>query len=542
MRQQFALILMLNLIGNVCMSQNWQWANAIRSNQTQVYERGSVCSDGVNIYLNGNYDNILTFPDSLFSFGFNEIFMAKYDAMGNKIWKKNFGSAATGMTCTEQIYVVYSPIENCIYATGIICGTTTLGSSQLFTHGLGDVFLAKLDTSGQFIWAKSFGGIDNEQTRIYIDSLGSIYLGCKISSSCLIDTFNVSPGGVVAKFDTSGKCNWVLNCMNGPEDNEIIIDFIEYDLLIGGGYYVNSTIGIGTTVNLTNNNSTLDAYLVRMDTLGNVKWVHCANTSGMDVVSDIKVDNNLNIYCAMSYTDSILIDSIEIHAQGKSSSVLKLSQNGALLDYNQFHCNGDLIGITDMILNADGSLSLNGVFSQDGDFDGYLINTTNQRNMFLAGLDSNLDCFGVKSVTDAIGLSICEDLNHDLYCSGLYLSNTNFGSINLSTLKSPDIYLSKISSITGIGEFERNANKDGLVIYENPNTGTFNIKIPEKFKKESRLELSIHDFNSKLIESSSIDITLNTVKVNVAKSLSEGIYLVSLSNGTEIVSGKVIIK
>ncbi len=49
-----------------------------------------------------------------------------------------------------------------VYVTGLFAGTVVFGSLMLTSAGGTDVFVAKLDTSGNWLWAVRAGGADYE--------------------------------------------------------------------------------------------------------------------------------------------------------------------------------------------------------------------------------------------------------------------------------------------------------------------------------------------------------------------------------------------
>ena len=83
-----------------------------------------------------------------------DILVAKVSSTGSLLWAKNIGGSSE-----ETAYdVTYDSAGN-IYLTGF-----TNSSDGDFTsiHGSQDAYLAKLDGSGNLLWAKTYGGTDDE--------------------------------------------------------------------------------------------------------------------------------------------------------------------------------------------------------------------------------------------------------------------------------------------------------------------------------------------------------------------------------------------
>ena len=66
-----------------------------------------------------------------------------------------------------------------VYMTGLFSSTSiTLGNITLTNTGGIDVFILKYDASGNVLWAKSAGGVsDDNLNSVKVDASGNIYLG-----------------------------------------------------------------------------------------------------------------------------------------------------------------------------------------------------------------------------------------------------------------------------------------------------------------------------------------------------------------------------
>ncbi|MBI4906938.1 MAG: SBBP repeat-containing protein [Acidobacteria bacterium] len=126
---------------------------------------GKVAVDG-----SGNIAFAGTTRGSFLSFtisGFNDAFVTRYDAAGNQLWLKQFGTTgsdeANGIGIDGGGFIVA-----CGGVDGSLNGQTALGAS--------DGFLTKLDTAGATQWTAQFGSSDGERcVDLSIDPSGGIY-------------------------------------------------------------------------------------------------------------------------------------------------------------------------------------------------------------------------------------------------------------------------------------------------------------------------------------------------------------------------------
>ncbi len=154
------------------------------------------------------------------------IFISKLDANGTHIWAKNMGNVPPGGAVNEFI----QPMSMALDASGniLISGAFTdtsdvdpgPGTSYLYTNGETDAFLIKLDTTGNFKWAKSFGGTDYEIAwNVVADDYDNVYSIGRYKGLVDFDpsdtgthilTSLTSQGGLfISKSDSSGNFNWV---------------------------------------------------------------------------------------------------------------------------------------------------------------------------------------------------------------------------------------------------------------------------------------------------------------------------------------------
>jgi hypothetical protein len=103
---------------------------------------------GGHVYITGSTDGVLD-PEHTNAF-VDDAWLAKYDADGNQLWLKQFGESLS-----EWGNDVAVDDSDGIYLTGI--------SSFIYPYGPGDVWLAKYDASGNQQWLHEFSstGLDN---------------------------------------------------------------------------------------------------------------------------------------------------------------------------------------------------------------------------------------------------------------------------------------------------------------------------------------------------------------------------------------------
>ncbi|MES2285991.1 MAG: SBBP repeat-containing protein [Bacteroidota bacterium] len=116
------------------------------------------------------------------SFGAKDMFYAKYNQFGEYEFAYPIGTPATAITDSAiGSSIVLDHIGN-IYITGSFQGQADFDpSSADETHTSatdgGDIFFAKYDNAGNYLWAKSLcTGLEDAGTSIAVDTAGSVYV------------------------------------------------------------------------------------------------------------------------------------------------------------------------------------------------------------------------------------------------------------------------------------------------------------------------------------------------------------------------------
>jgi len=167
-----------------------------------------------DIYMVGSFstDTLIMGTDTLINAGSgtSDILIAKYDTGANVQWARGVG----GPNYDGAVSVAVDASEN-VFATGYFKSSQiTFGTTILTNVGMDydDIFLVKYNTNGNVLWAKSAGGINNDDpASVVLDTAGNAYLAGNFSSPSIIfgsDTFTIT-GMFVAKYEAAtGSVKW----------------------------------------------------------------------------------------------------------------------------------------------------------------------------------------------------------------------------------------------------------------------------------------------------------------------------------------------
>jgi hypothetical protein len=150
-------------------------------------------------------------------------------------------------------------------------GYIVAGYTGSFGAGYADIYVVKLDSSGNVLWTKTIGGSSRDEASSIIQSSDGGYVVAGWTSS-------FGAGGYdfyVVKLDSSGNVLWTKTI--GGSDNDFAYSIIQSS---DGGYVVagrTESFGAGY----------VDIYVVKLDSSGNVLWTKTIGGSSWDEASSI---------------------------------------------------------------------------------------------------------------------------------------------------------------------------------------------------------------------------------------------------------------
>lgn len=130
-------------------------------------------------------------------FGFEDVLLASFDSSENLRWATAFGGPELD-TCTEAIVDAYGAC----YLAGHFRGTMNVGNTNLTSGGSLDIFVARCSRDGQFQGVVKAGGLGQDQTfSAAMSASGDILLTGSFAGTAQFGSFSAtSPDGLPKMF------------------------------------------------------------------------------------------------------------------------------------------------------------------------------------------------------------------------------------------------------------------------------------------------------------------------------------------------------
>jgi len=515
-----------------------------------------------NMYTTGYFSGTVDFdPGSgifnLTATGSKAAFVSKLDSAGNFVWAKSFGSS--GASGANSI-VVNSAGH--VYVGGYFSGSGDfdpgIGVFNLTPVGLQDAFLIKLDSTGNFKWAKNIGGPGSDNAMsVKLDPSENIYL-----IGIFIGTVDFDPGpgvmnlvsagnidGFITKLDAAGSLIWARHQGGIAADVNYAAAIDAAGNIYTTGYFSGTAdFNPGTGVfNLTATGFN-DIFVSKLDAGGNFMWARSMKGTSSEIAYSIAVDDYGHVYTTGTFSDTVDFDpgadSVKLVGSGNQDVFIsKLDTAGNFVWAGK-------IGGTDfehssaLITDPAGNVYISGRFMDTVDFDPtngvYNLMAAGNLDVFVLKLDSAGNLLWAKAAGGPdveTGFSIAVDRSDNVYMAGTFTDTADFdpgpGVLNLPSAGSTDIFLMKLSSVVtgGVGVGLLSASPDGFLLFPNPTTGSVTIRSAELLKSAS---IQLFNSTGQLLKEYKA-INGRTFVLDLVEQM-PGTYIIKLINGNGPIS------
>ena len=240
------------------------WAQQTLSNNESYFSNGfGITTDcNNNIYITGGFGGIVEFgPVSLTSFANNgDIFVSKLDINGNWIWSKQTNFQTSNTENYNMGLAINSDCKCNIYLTGHFSGNGSFDNINVESNGNKDIFVAKMDATGKWIWVQTAGGSDDDNagTGIHVDAKCDIYVTGYFLGTTIFGKEDLTANYYdvfISKLNDCGEWVWTSQAGgNGNDKSYAITTNTQGDIYTTGYFQISATFGSLTLSGIGINN------------------------------------------------------------------------------------------------------------------------------------------------------------------------------------------------------------------------------------------------------------------------------------------------
>ncbi|MES2762879.1 MAG: T9SS type A sorting domain-containing protein [Bacteroidota bacterium] len=328
----------LNALGNFVWVKEYVGGASIESITVDASQ--NVYTTGV---LSGTADfnpATATYTLASSSPGVMDAFVAKLNIAGNFVWAQKFGS-----TALDRGYSIVVDNNKNVYAAGIFTGTVDFNSAaatnNLYSTIISsayktDIYILKLDSLGNYLWAQSVGGPGQVQKpAIAVDNLSNAYIVGYCSGSIDFISTNITTtgsDGFILKLNSAGSFMWVKNFSGAGSayPNAVATDLLQ-NVYVSGSFSGTADFDAGAATTAIAAQGSNDAFITKYNTAGNFMWAKGFGGAGSTTdITSLHADSLQNVYASGIFTGAPDLDpnanTLYFASQGgQDAFVLKLT-------------------------------------------------------------------------------------------------------------------------------------------------------------------------------------------------------------------------
>lgn len=517
------------------IAPDWVWAHSA-SGISDEFAVSNVVDSAGNNYVTGYFHGPNVTFDTITlnntTANNDDGFLTKYDKNGNVLWAVSFGG-----NFKDRPSAIAAGPEGTLYITGIY---------ETSSFGYPDLFIAKFDTAGNALWNRQAGGtFIDDVTGITVNSSGNFYLSGYFYYDITFDNISLVNSGLysdafIAKYDSSGHAIWAKSAgTDGYEfTSDITSDASGNVYMIG--YFETDSITFDTITLLNTSSTSSDLFIVKYDSSGNVLWAKQAGGALEETAAAITADDSGNVYMTGNFSSITLnlgafqlnitypgVPDVFVVKYSSSGNVIWATSAGGVLDDYARAIAVDSSGncyvtgsFKSLIFNY-GTNSINNYTSSGGFTDVFVLKCDSAGNPgWLTGAGGN-------DFDQPGGIAVAN--NGSIVVSGSFESSNLYVLpfiLNNSNITSYDIFIAKLGIYTGV--FENLSTLKPVKIYPNP----FHDVLTLSGGIEKKLVIIITDISGKELLKQEFDPATNPLQeytINTSGIVS-GFYMIRVES------------
>ena len=370
------------------------WATKVGCTSSCRVADVAVLADGSSI-ITGHWNGTATFGNTSLTSNpanYNDVFVAKLDANGNFVWVKQVGGTASDEAAGIAVFGDGSSVVTGGFSGAVDFGATTLTS----TNHLREIFVAKLDSDGNFLWASKAGGAGHDNVRdLTTIADGSTIITGDYASTANFGNFTLDEFGsissFVAKLDANGSFLWATKagenqCCSSVKASGFGVEAsVDGSSIIATGYF-EGECNFGDNIRTSSGAS--DIFVTKLDSSGNYVWAVRAGGTSSDI--------------------------------GRSATLL-----------------------------SDGSSLITGQFQGTASFGNNTLSSSGSNDVFVAKLDANGTFLWVLKAGGSSSdypMKIASNNNNEVIAAGIFNQTATFGNTDLTSLGSLEAFAVSIQA------------------------------------------------------------------------------------------------
>ncbi len=533
----------------------------------------SICLDNSgHVIIAGQFAGVATFGSNILTSvnSSYDCFIAQYDTSGNCIWALQGGSSQSydnisgiAVDAADDIYVIGWLSTGAVFDwyTAPVTGVASTFIAKV--RSTGSVMWATASC------IHTSGSMPLYALKVTPDAFGNTYITANFSGNCTINGGPITAQGLqdlyVQKLDFSGNILWT-NVISGLYDDAAYgIATDNSGNVIVSGYY-KGTVNFGGISKSSVANSQ-DIFLVKYNSIGGLMWVQSYGGPNGDYAGSITVTPGNNIIFAASFSLSTQIGPFSFTSYG-GIDALVIYTNSTGMPLWVINMGGTGTDQAFGIVERSGEIFCSGIFNGTADFYGIIVTSNGNGDAFLLKISSGtplpVQLISFDALIDSKNNSVnctwttASENNNDFFTleksidgktfhalAYIDASNSNqayhnYKFIDEHPYSGTSYYRLSQTDLNGSAEILKTVTinyktKSKLVVNYYPTVGNGLINVDAN---KPLNEIRVFDSNGNLIRS----ILQTSAHSFNLTDLQKGLYIIGCIAGDEMETGKIIIQ
>ena len=422
------------------------WSRHFGGTADQTGPNLAIDSGGDTVLLGELSGSIELDRDTLVSVGAEDLLLARLDEMGDTRYSMRFGDAnpqfghAVAIDGNDEVLVA-----------GEFSGNVDFGGPLQESAGGRDCYLAKLDAAGAPIWINVLGGIGYQAgVSVATDSEGNVLIAGRFTGTVSWGQETLESAGsydlFVAKLDPDGNFLWSRRFGDGYEQRSsgVAVDAMGNVFLLGE---FAGTLDFGGELQLESAGD-YDIFVAKLDADGNPIWAKRFGDAGPQAARSLAVDGAGSVVIAGELTGTVDFgDGPRTASEGVAVFAAKLDAAGSPVWSKVFGESGSS-SLKKIAVDGAGNVLLAGEFTGGIDFGSGVLESEDAEDVFVVKLDVDgrarwSQRFGGPGSQRASGVAV--DVEGHALVTGTFRGSVDLGGESLESDGNADIFLVKLT-------------------------------------------------------------------------------------------------
>ncbi len=339
-----------------------------------------------------------------------------------------------------------------LYIAGAFSGTIKLGGTTLTSSAKRDMYVAKLDSNGNVLWAVSGGGTEDDgAANVAVDASGNVYVTGVLWATATFGSTTLTSGGsvdiMVAKLDKDGKWLWAKKAGGTKWVSPAGLALDKTGNLYVGGVVVGTAKFGSITINSAGSG---DPIVAKMTPAGTFAWVAQAKGSGNAGTKAVAVNSTGDIYFTGASLSSQKFGSYTVSGGSQTNIWLAKLNSSGVYQWAIGETGSGGHASYGLVLDAAGNAYVGGQFKGTAKFGSKSVTNSGSKKDFLVAKASAAGVWQwasrVQVSDDCMTRDMAIDGSGNLYITGQYKGSITAGGATITSAGVNDVPVIKLDS------------------------------------------------------------------------------------------------